>query len=678
MKGSSPTRSSRARARRDRDAETSERVSSVSPRPILSSRVSSPSWRRARRRVDSDAPRPRVAYVAAPQIAAWAPDVAHVPGGAIARLTGADFLGGDGGGDSAASSASFASLTCVFATGPRIGGAVSGLAPSAPVAVAVSSALVACETPSGLPEGIASLTVTLAGSAGLVHAGGAAPIAIVPAPTVSDMHPTFGATEGGGVVVVSGASRSASSADDVAARVGSVAPVALRPSARAGSAEFIAPARAVGRDVVHVARSPADAFAVAPTTYAYRVPFVAGAASPTKTLRRRRRTRARLRRERRVAAVARVARAGRHARRGYRAWRGRIRRTRAASRGRSRGRSRQRGDDDARAGRAGWISRRRRLRNVRVSFRGRPRRRAAGGASRLGDDSVGAPARVVARRRRHRRRRRRREFRRRRDGDASRRIRRRRARDGVRGGILRADSSRGDGRAPSRYARARRSVVVARPVGRGVVVLGRDAHGVSPRAVVAQSRTRFRHGRGRRRVSPHRSRVPRRRVAASVSLRRRGGDSLGVFSVNKVECVSPARAPDARRPAGLAVAVNGRDFSDEFSSFGRRKLEFTYGPRLEVYGLDPNRGPGTGGTEVTVHGANFLPTAGDAGATAGDAGSRRRVHSRAASITTSSPRVAPETARRRRTPPCVVHRRTTSGSSPWKCARDPGISRRSG
>ena len=150
---------------------------------------------------------PQFAYVAAPHIAAWAPDVAHVPGGAIARLTGADFLGGGGGSDSAASSASFASLTCVFATGPRSGGAVSGFAPSAPVAVAVSSALVACETPSGLPEGIASLTVTLAGSAGLAHAGGAAPIAIVPAPTVSDMHPTFGATEGGGVVVVSAARR---------------------------------------------------------------------------------------------------------------------------------------------------------------------------------------------------------------------------------------------------------------------------------------------------------------------------------------------------------------------------------------------------------------------------------------------------------------------------------------
>ena len=99
-----------------------------------------------------------------------------------------------------------------------------------------------------------------------------------------------------------------------------------------------------------------------------------------------------------------------------------------------------------------------------------------------------------------------------------------------------------------------------------------------------------------------------------MSLRRGGGDSLRFFSVNKVECVSPARAPNALRPAGLAVAVNGRDFSDESSS-RRAKLGFTYGPRLEVYGLDPNRGPGTGGTEVTVHGANFLPTVAHGAAT---------------------------------------------------------------
>ena len=117
---------------------------------------------------------PEFEYVAAPQIAAWQPDVAHVDGGALARITGADFLGGGGGGGDFSSAASFASLTCVFAAGPRIGGAVSGYAPSTRVAVAVSSALVVCETPSGLPEGIAALGVGLAGSAGAASSGAAA------------------------------------------------------------------------------------------------------------------------------------------------------------------------------------------------------------------------------------------------------------------------------------------------------------------------------------------------------------------------------------------------------------------------------------------------------------------------------------------------------------------------
>ena len=56
------------------------------------------------------------------------------------------------------------SLVCVFATGPRVGGDVSGLAPAVPAAVAVSTAVAACECPGDLPEGVAALSVGAAGS----------------------------------------------------------------------------------------------------------------------------------------------------------------------------------------------------------------------------------------------------------------------------------------------------------------------------------------------------------------------------------------------------------------------------------------------------------------------------------------------------------------------------------
>ena len=83
---------------------------------------------------------------------------------------------------------------------------------------------------------------------------------------------------------------------------------------------------------------------------------------------------------------------------------------------------------------------------------------------------------------------------------------------------------------------------------------------------------------------------------------------------NRVECVSPARAPDEsaldvfRAASLVAVAVNGRDFSGlEASGSG---TVFSYARRLEVFGLDPVRGPATGGTEVTVLGANFAEVGG--------------------------------------------------------------------
>lgn len=101
--------------------------------------------------------------------------------------------------------------------------------------------------------------------------------------------------------------------------------------------------------------------------------------------------------------------------------------------------------------------------------------------------------------------------------------------------------------------------------------------------------------------------------------------------VNRVECVSPARAPDAATlsaTAPVGVSINGRDFSasafgsgapgvtlyDTHHDTGRgnahvhggREASFVYGAALEVFGLDPVRGPSTGGTGVVVRGAHFL------------------------------------------------------------------------
>ena len=570
---------------------------------------------------------PEFEYVAAPQIAAWQPDVAHVDGGALARITGADFLGGGGGGGGDFSSAaSFASLTCVFAAGPRIGGAVSGYAPSTRVAVAVSSALVVCETPSGLPEGIAALGVGLAGSAGMASSGAAAPLAIVPAPTVSDMSPTLGAADGGVVVALSGRrAHPASGGDDLAARVGSIAPVALRPGAGAGSAEFIAPARASGRAVVLVARSPADAFAVAPTTFAYRSAFVAAAASPAAV------SAAAGGRIRVFAAsgalppslaslapdVARdedtalgVDGSGGGAQ--LRAGGPRGDRVNEATTTLAPGTpagfrvvdvfnrpgpgGRERGVSSAMAAANVLVSMPQVERRVSATIRWvHPRVSAPGGggtvvdvvganfvvgetATRLGEFAAATPgtSTVV-----------------------------------VSSALIRLEATGAhhhDTRAPVEVSSSRDPSDAASWSSDGTLVAFHrvpsshraepDFGGEEGGAACLLTGRDYRDG-----GSQLRCRFGAVVVTASA-----------FFSVNKVECVSPARAPDALRPAGLAVAVNGRDFSDEFSS-RRAKLEFTYGPRLEVYGLDPNRGPGTGGTEVTVHGANFLPTVAHGAAT---------------------------------------------------------------
>jgi hypothetical protein len=119
---------------------------------------------------------------------------------------------------------------------------------------------------------------------------------------------------------------------------------------------------------------------------------------------------------------------------------------------------------------------------------------------------------------------------------------------------------------------------------------------------------------------------------------------------NRVECVAPARAPDvsslsldrrrAAQVAPVAVAVNGRDFSAAavgsgapgVSLYDRHHEEataskthahagieasFSYGAKLEIFSLEPTRGPASGGTDVFVRGAYFLGPFGDANA--GDA-----------------------------------------------------------
>ena len=88
--------------------------------------------------------------------------------------------------------------------------------------------------------------------------------------------------------------------------------------------------------------------------------------------------------------------------------------------------------------------------------------------------------------------------------------------------------------------------------------------------------------------------------------------AAGFAGMNAITCVAPARAPSDE--GTLSVSVNGRDFG--------AAVPFYAAPRVEVLGLDPTRGPATGGTEVTIHGAGFVPVdAGGAwrGGTASDA-----------------------------------------------------------
>ena len=193
------------------------------------------------------------------------------------------------------------------------------------------------------------------------------------------------------------------------------------------------------------------------------------------------------------------------------------------------------------------------------------------------------------------------------------------------------------------------------PASSGVAFVSGGA-AVEARAAPAVFRAPPRSARRRRgaRRRAHRHELPGHRRVSEVQVRERGGDCFIPADANRVECVS-ARAPETASnaraaSAPVAVTVNGRDFSADtvgsgapgVSLFDRtshvgggdvassslsararrlgREASFFYGAKLEVFGLDPTRGPASGGTEVTARGAHFLGPFGGlqlAGAAAG-------------------------------------------------------------
>ena len=183
-------------------------------------------------------------YVAPPRARALAPAVAHAGGGAVVFVAGADLRRDERG-----------ALVCALAS------AISSAAPFAaavPVAAAVSSALVACETPSSLPAGAHAARVALAGAdafgVGASAAASAATLVATPPPTIRDASPTAVAARGGARVALAGTRLRAVSADDaLAATFGTFAPVALTPGS-ASEATFASPARRPSANVAVGAR----------------------------------------------------------------------------------------------------------------------------------------------------------------------------------------------------------------------------------------------------------------------------------------------------------------------------------------------------------------------------------------------------------------------------------------
>ena len=606
---------------------------------------------RSDRAPDAAAPRPGVAlvsdpayptqipfeYVAPPRARAIAPTVAHVGGGAAVFVAGADLRRDER-----------------DATACALASAISGTAPFAaavPVAVAVSSALVACEIPPALPAGAHAARVALAGAdafgVGASAAASAAALVATPAPTIRDASPTAVTAHGGARVALTGTRLRAVSADDtLAATFGTFAPVALTPGS-ASEATFVAPARRPSANVaVGARRSLADAHARTPSGFAFEtvapftplrdgaVPSVAPASSEGGA-----ETRAggalvfvalappRFFATAGGGGAAAVAPAFLAApRRGFAAVS-----ALAPVAGHDGGAEKPPESGSTRTPRVLFANARGGA--VQLEFRAAARvssahprlavavRARAGGGSVLdvsGSDFARPETRV--------------RFGPAASGAAA------TAAHVVSSAYLRVEVF-GDHAPGARVPMDLASAPGFAP--RGGAEAG-DAFtesgvAVEARAAPAVFRARPAFGSEEGGVAVALTGAGFRDVGAS--LRCRFGSVAVMASAfvdaNRVECVSPARAPEAAadvvRAAPVAVTVNGRDFSaaavgsgapgvslydriHEHSGAGAtpahahsgREASFAYGAKLEVFSLDPTRGPASGGTEVIARGAHFL------------------------------------------------------------------------
>ena len=543
-----------------------------------------------------------------PTATGWSPELTHVGGGAVITIVGADFRVDDapGGG-----------FLCVFATGPRVGNSVSGYAPASSAAAVTSSALAACEAPGSVPEGVHALSVGLAGSTPALGATSAtassAPVSVTAAPVLTDIAPSSGVVTGGVVVSLSGRNlKPRSGSDDVAARIGTFGPIALRSGAGSGHAETIAPAHVHRVVDVAIGRAMSDYSHVASERWTYHQPFVSRDASPP------------------VVAAAGGATVTLFADLGFlptdlELASGEDALASPADARATRPVLRRGGVNGTRSNEASLTS----LPNPGAGFSvpQPPSPWAHRGVNTAGSEPhalIGSwpqlehrPTAVV-----------RAVFPRicEPNGGGS-------VLDLVGGGFVLGETAArfGEFAAPGPNAAG---VVISSALMR-LEATGDHNYDTQAPAEVASSHAAVRdpnawsadgvliafHRTPRALQSEPAWGTEEGGTAAKLTgsdVRDTGAQlkcsfgstvvvSSGFMSVNHLECVSPAHAPsrDGYLPR-LGVAVNGRDFSPEIShAFG--PLTFTYGARIEVYGLQPNYGPSVGGTSVIVHGKNFVP-----------------------------------------------------------------------
>jgi hypothetical protein len=595
--------------------------------------------------------------VAPPRARAVAPTAAHAGGGATVFVTGAD-LRRDGGSGVVVCAMASAATAVPFAA-------------SFPVAVAVSSALAICETPIALPAGAHATRVALAGAEAFSSALGssAATLVATPPPTIRDVSPVAVSEHGGARVTLAGQRLRAVSSDDaLAATYGTVAPVALAPSS-ASEATFAAPARKPSANVpVGARRSLSDTHARAPSNgFAFEVvtPFTPtrdGVVPSVVALSETEGADARLMTPSRGGAVggalvfaalasprffatgpggAAAAAPSFFAtpRRGF-----------AAVSALAPVAGFDGGPDStpeiAKSTLAPFVYAANRNAVAQLEFRGAPSvasvtprlavasRARAGGGSVLdihGSDFIRLETRV--------------RFGSADSGDTN-------AVHVVSSAYVRAEVF--GNHAPG--ARVPLAIASAPSVSSDFFPSGESASfgsfAVEARALPSVFRARPAFGSEEGGVAVALTGAGFRETG--VFLKCRFGSVFVTASAfvdaNRVECVAPARAPDvsslsldrrrAAQVAPVAVAVNGRDFSAAavgsgapgVSLYDRHHEEataskthahagieasFSYGAKLEIFSLEPTRGPASGGTDVFVRGAYFLGPFGDANA--GDA-----------------------------------------------------------